>query len=104
MAYLQTQSLMTVGFSGLTSVPYFVGDADTISLSLITATTESTYTIQGTASDGFTAAIPANEWSTLTLLTAQGVFGIQPGVRWIRSIESASNSSATLLVAQKVFV
>lgn len=95
-------SLMTRGFSGLTSAAIYVGDARTLSLSLVTQTTASTYTVQGSNANGFTATIPENTWSTITLLTAQGIYGVQPGVAWLRAIEAASTSSATMLVVKQL--
>lgn len=100
----RTYSMMTVGFSGQTSNPVYIGDAagGSLSLSLITADASSAYTVQGSNADGFTAAIPANTWSTMTVLGAGGIYAIQPGAAWLRAIESFSTSSGTLILSKQI--
>jgi hypothetical protein len=94
------KAMLSWNSSAITSPVLFVGDAITMSISLTTTTTASTYTVQGSNSDGFTVAIAAGQWSTITLLTTQGIYAVEPGFRWIRALQAASNSSATMYLAK----
>lgn len=94
----RTKTMLSWNSSAATSAVFFVGDVVRASLSLTTTTTHSNYTIQGSNSDGFTAAIPTGAWSTVTVLTAQGIYALQTGMRWLRAQQQASSSSATLLL------
>lgn len=98
MHYSRNYSLLTVGSSTITSQPVFVGDAATMSVSLQTVG-ESVVSIEGSSSDGFKAAIPENTWSNMTVLTANGIFAVQPGIRWLRARQAASSSSASVQLA-----
>lgn len=89
--------------STLSSVPYFVGAAETISLSIMTSTTSaSNVTIRGSNAAGFSTAIPDFSWSVLTVLPAQGQYLITPGIRWILAeranfaVSQSSNVSVTV--------
>jgi hypothetical protein len=92
----KTITMLSWNSSTATSQPMFVGDVVRMSLSLTTTTAASAYTIQGSNADGFTVAIPATQWSTVTVLTVGGIFAVQTGMRWIRAQQAASTSSATL--------
>ncbi len=89
--------------SNLTGSPWFVGDAAQISVSIQSSTgSASRYTILGSNDDGLTAAlgtpsqtVPANGWSIVTALTAQGLYSITPGFRWINSCRTVIDTSAT---------
>ncbi len=94
-------SLMTRGFSGITSNPIYVGDATTIAASLTTVAA-SVVTIQGTTDNLFTTSAASAAWSTMTVLTANGIYAIQPGAAWIRGVEAASTSSATLTIHKQI--
>lgn len=99
---MQTPELFTLlswNSSTATSPPLFVGDARMVSVSLTTTTTASLYTLQGSNAEGFIAAIPAGQWSTVTVLTLPGIYAVQPGMRWLRGQQAASSSSCTLIVA-----
>lgn len=102
MSYTKRYSILSFAFSDLTSPKVFIGDATSLSVSLVTATTDSTYTIQGSNADGFASSIGEGTWSTMTTLTAQGIYGIQVGARWIRALNPASTSSATMTLAKNV--
>ena len=52
----------------------------------------SVYTIQGTNVDGFGAAIVEGDWSDITAMSAQGIFTIDPGIRWIRGLRNSNES------------
>ncbi len=92
----KTLTLLSWNSSTATSPAVFVGDVVRMAVSLTTTTNASTYTLQGSNADGFSAAIPSGQWSTVTALTAQGIYAIQTGFRWIRAQQAASTSSATL--------
>ena len=85
--------------STATSGSVFAGDARNLSVSL-TTTAGSVVTLQGSNADGFTAAIPAGTWSTVTVFTAPGIYAVQPGMRWLRAQQAASSSSASLALAK----
>ncbi len=70
-----------------------ISDYASMSLSIITQDTgASRFTIDGSNDDGYAAAI--TQYSTLTALTAPGLYTIDPGARWMRvrrsSLESLS--------------
>jgi hypothetical protein len=97
--YQKLYTLLSATSSTATSGPIFVGDAQSLACSLVT-TAASVVTLQGSNDDGFGAALAT--WSTLTALTANGAYAIQPGVRWMRAQQAASSSSATLRVSKTV--
>lgn len=67
------------------------------SISVITADTgASRFTLQGTLEDGFAAAIDTDSWSDLTVITAGGLYTVDPGVRWVRMLRSALESTSTV--------
>ena len=99
--YSKSYSLMTVGFSGITSRVVNVADAAELSVSWITVGTSS-ITIQGANAEGWTEAIPANAWSTVSVLGAQGIYAIQPGMQWLRILQAASTSSNTVTLSKSV--
>lgn len=92
----KTLTLLSWNSSTATSPAVFVGDVVRHVVSLTTTTSASAYTLQGTNADGFSAAIPAGQWSTVTVLTAAGIYAVQTGMRWLRAQQAASTSSATL--------
>lgn len=94
----RTNTMLSWDSAAATSNPQFVGDVVRMSVSLTTTTAASSYTIQGSNADGFSVAIPAGQWSTVTVLTAPGIYAIQTGMRWLRAIQAASTSSATLIL------
>ena len=86
-------ALSSAQTSTYTSNPFLVADAATLSVSVITAAAvSSTVTIQGSNDDGLSASI-AN-WSTVTGVTAPGLYTIDPGARWLR-VQRGSLDSAT---------
>lgn len=100
MNYTNYAPLLGSGSSG-TSPAIFIGDARTLSVSILTSTTSSSlFTISASNSDGFQSAPEA--FSTVTVLTQQGVYIIEPGARWLRAerpnfaISAASNATLTL--------
>lgn len=81
--------------STYTSNDFLVIDAATLSVSWTTATTDaSRLTIEASNDHGITGAI-ANR-STLTALTAQGFYTIDPGARWVRIRRGSEESTATV--------
>lgn len=93
MNYTQLNTLLGSGSSG-TSPAIFIGDARTLSISIISSTgSSSAYTIKVSNSDGFQAA--AEAFSVATVLTAQGLYVIEPGARWLQAERPANAISAT---------
>ena len=94
-------TLLSWNSSSITSPEAFVGDARALSISLTTTTAASSYTVQGSNWYSNSAtAIPAGQWSTLTVLTAAGIYAVQVGAMYIRALQAASSSSATMLLAK----
>lgn len=100
MQITKVYQLLSWASSTRTSGPVFVGDARMLSVSLTTTTTASTYTLQANDEDGFQTALTAGQWSTVTALTAPGIYAVQPGMRWIRAQQAASTSSATMYLTK----
>jgi hypothetical protein len=92
--------------STVTSNSVWCGDANVISVSIVSvAAVASVWTLEGNNGDGFLtalgalSAISSGEWSVITTITAQGIYSITPGARWIRAIRPAVNSLATMTLA-----
>lgn len=90
--------LDSVATSTYTSNPALVVDyAQAQSLSVITSNTGlSRHTVEGSLADGFSTAIPNDSWSVVTVLTADGVYTVDPGLRWLRVARSAIDSQTTV--------
>lgn len=85
--------------STYTSTPQLVVDAATMALSWTTVTGDaSRCTIQASLDQGLTGAI--TNYSVLTALTAQGLYTIDPGPRWIRVQRGSEESTATVTLQQ----
>ncbi len=79
--------------STFTTASVLVADFDNLTVSWATDTAAaSTYTIQGTNVDGFGAVIAEADWSDITAMTAQGIFTVDPGVRWVRGLRNSNES------------
>ncbi len=79
--------------STFTTASVLVADFAQLAVSWQTDTAAaSVYTIQGTNVDGFGAAIAEGDWSNITGMAAQGIFTIDPGVRWIRGLRNSNES------------
>lgn len=81
--------------STYTSSDYFVVDAATLSVSWTTVNAvASRLTIEASNDNGFTGAITNR--STLTALTAQGFYTLDPGARFVRFRRGSEESTATV--------
>lgn len=90
--------------SAITSVAALVADWQIQTLSWETVTgSASTLTVQGSLADGLQAAVPAATWSNLTMLTAAGMYTVDPGSRWIRVVRGSPESASTVLIAGRVY-
>ena len=79
--------------STFTTASVLVADFDNLTVSWATDTTAaSVYTIQGTNVDGFGAALAEGDWSNITAMASQGIFTIDPGVRWLRGLRNSNES------------
>jgi hypothetical protein len=92
--------------STITSNPVFVGDANVISVSIQSvAAVASVWSLDGTNDDGFLTALSTGAegtaWSNITAITAQGIYSVTPGARWLRLIRPAVNSQASVVVAYR---
>lgn len=87
----------------LTGNPFWAGDYDAITISIQSSTASaSRYTILGTNLDGFQSTlssanptIPAGGWSIVTTITSQGIYTIDPGVRWLMPVRDNVSVSAS---------
>ena len=87
--------------STITGRTVLVQDAATMSLSLVSVAA-SVVTVQGSNAHGLTSAIPEHTWSTVTVLTGNGIYAVQPGMRWLRALQAASGSSNSLALVYSV--
>lgn len=82
-----------------TSNAVLVADWEQISVSVQTSNAlGSRYTVWGTNYEGQQSALAEANWSALTGLTAQGLYIIEPGMRWLRATRSALDSQGTVLL------
>jgi hypothetical protein len=105
--YSRQISLLTgnaANSSDVTSNAVLTADWNIVTLSWQTATgSASTLTAQGTLSDGLRSSIAEAEWSTLTTLTTQGIFTVDPGARWIRVLRGSPESASTVFIGGRVY-
>lgn len=101
MAYSKSYSLFTWGTSAITSRSVLVQDAAEMSISVLTIAA-SVVSVEASNAEGITVAIPEASWSNVTVLTANGIYAIQPGMKWIRTRQAASTSSTTQTLAVAV--
>lgn len=99
MAYTKVRYLTDNGDNAVsTSTPYFIGDFTQLTLSILTTGAGSPITVQMSNANGFTAALAAGDWSTITTIATQGHFGVETGSRWMR-VARTSESSATVILS-----
>lgn len=91
------------------SPPYLVSDAAQISVSWVTVGTgASRLTVLGSNSDGLspgstlTTGSGSPDWSLVSVVVAQGIFTISPGLRWVKFQRSALDSQATVQLNYRV--
>ncbi len=93
MGYTKSQVILDSNSSG-TGQAVFVGDARLLTVSIQSSTgSASRFTFEASNDDGFQSAIAF--WSTLTTITGQGIYTIDPGARWVRAQQPAFSLSAT---------
>lgn len=81
--------------STFTSGTHWTGDYRQISVD-ISAALNSGMSIEGSNDDGFRAAV--TNWSTLTRITAAGIYAVDPGFRWMRGRRQSADSRADLVL------
>jgi len=90
-------ALSSTATSTYTSSSFLVADAATISISVVTtAGVASLVTVDGSNDNGWTGSI--TNWSTITGLTAPGLYTIDPGARYIRVRKSSLDSATSAAV------
>ena len=96
--YSRSVTMLGASTSTSTSNPELVADFRQLALSITSSTASSSrYTVWGTAADGLQSALQAQDWSVATTIVSQGVFTIDPGLRWLKverdsiSVSAASN-------------
>ncbi len=93
MAYTRPQVILDSSSSG-TGPAHFVGDYRLLTVSIQSSTASaSRFTFEASNDDGFQSAIAF--WSTLTVITGQGIYTIDPGARWIRAQQPVFSLSTT---------
>lgn len=94
------------GVSGLTSNVYLTADA--VDLTLQTNVDSATsLVIQRSNGTGFRTALAEDDWSTATTLvsvTANGLYNLDPGYRWLRLIRESATSLPSATVAGRNIV
>lgn len=91
--YVRDHSFFTAGSSSVTtSEPMFVGDFQSLTLGIGSA---STISVQGSNDDGFTSAIGSGTWSTVSTVAAAGLQKVETGFRWMRIWRSQSTNTVT---------
>lgn len=84
--------------STYTSNPVLVADWRQITVSVQTQSTgASRYTVWATDYEGFQTALAEANWSAITAIVAQGLYTVDPGMRWLRATRSAVDSQGTVL-------
>lgn len=103
MGWTRAKTLLGASSSTLSSAPYFIGNAETLSVSIISSTASaSNITLRGSNADGLQAAIPNASWSVLTVLPAAGNYVVERGLRWLLAeradiaVSAASNTTVLL--------
>lgn len=85
------------GVSGLTSATALVADAAELTVQPLIAS-ETSLEVWGSNADGFSSALAEGDWSVLTTLvslSANDMYNIEPGFRWLRVVrESAASATA----------
>lgn len=98
--YTKYRNFYPAGTSSSTTSPwYLVSDYASLSLEIGSA---STVTIQGANSEGFATAVPEADASTLTLVASAGIYKIESGFRWLRTVRSQSTNTIMLSAVQRV--
>ena len=83
-----------------TSNAVLVADWRQITVSVQTSNAlASRYTVWGTDYDGFQTPLAEGNWSSITAITAPGLFTVDPGMRWLRATRSAIDSQGTVIFA-----
>lgn len=83
--------------STYTSTDHLVADYAQISVSHQTVVAvASRLTLQGSNDDGLQSAIVLR--STLSDIGAPGIYAVTPGMRWIRALRSALDSTGTVIL------
>lgn len=92
-------SVAGTNVSGNTSQAFLVADFAQMSISWESNATAnaSLLTVWGTNVDGLTASITT--WSVVTTLTAQGIYTVEPGMRWLR-VTRPSNDTPGVVYLQ----
>ena len=88
--------------STLTAGPYFVGDFETMSMSWSSSTAaSSTLILTASNDDGLTAGTSIATYSTISTVGAQGLFTIDPGMRWLRAVRASADSTCVVILAAR---
>lgn len=102
--------LRGVSSSNTTTGPYWIGDFDLVTVSILSSTTNpSRVTFQASNDDGLQTAIGAASWSFWTAQLAQGAYALSgPGAipggspRWVRvwqDQQGSTTSNVTVVIS-----
>lgn len=81
--------------SDYTSSDVLIADYERITLSYLTVgAAAATLTVEGSNDNGLTASIQTR--STLTSITQDGTYTVDPGVRWLRAIRPSAESQCVV--------
>lgn len=97
--YTRFHDFYPTGASSLTtSAAYLAADFGVISIE-VGAT--SAVTLQGTNVEGFNVPIAEADWSNLSVIAAAGVFKVEPGFRFCRTIRTSSANTVRMSLVQR---
>ena len=80
--------------STFTTEAQLVADFENLTVSWLTDTADaSRFTIQGTNREGMSGtSVQEADWSDVTGIVADGIFTIDPGMRWLRAVRNSNES------------
>ena len=85
--------------SNFTSASHLVADFNQFTVSWLTDEADaSRLTLWGSNHNGLDAALVEANWSTLTGITGDGLFTVDPGMRWVRATRNSNESLAEVFL------
>lgn len=82
--------------STYTSASIYCGDYAELSVHVGDLAASSRFTLDASNDDGFRASITT--WSSITGITAAGLYDITTGFRWLRAVRSSANSQNVVIL------
>jgi hypothetical protein len=109
MPYGKNKVLLGVSNSTLTSAPQLVDGYRQLSISITSAgTIAGDVLVYGSNINGFDAALPSSlSFSLVTTISSQGIYTVDPGMRWLlvereNTLAGSALSNATIMLQANV--